>query len=303
MSVTNQGLLQRAEERTGLARNQLLLMVAKSAAVRHIAQGPHSEHFVLKGGTLLTHVYRSPRQSIQDADYLHRQTETVTGPELEQALMGDAGGITFDPAFSFDAGQEQFHGTVEFSFDDIEIRRAKPLKVSISVRKGEWLDPPSAPLDYHDPLLAEDSTFKVRGLSLNELSAEKFLGWCSKDLAKHMVDLAYIAREHPASIDHERVARLIAEKFAHEGGRGRYRDLGITRVSQLAGRFTERERLDEVLHRRGLDDLFFALAEQHRAEDQTLTNTANVERLALEFWECTLELLRRDRTGRFAHKR
>jgi hypothetical protein len=34
-------------------------MVAKSAAVRHIAQGPHSEHFVLKGGTLLTHVYSS----------------------------------------------------------------------------------------------------------------------------------------------------------------------------------------------------------------------------------------------------
>jgi hypothetical protein len=36
-------------------------MVAKSAAVRHIAQGPHSAHFVLKGGTLLTHVYSSPR--------------------------------------------------------------------------------------------------------------------------------------------------------------------------------------------------------------------------------------------------
>jgi predicted nucleotidyltransferase component of viral defense system len=296
VSVTNQDLLQRAEERTGLARNQLLLMVAKSAAVRHIAEGARSEHFVLKGGTLLTHVYRSPRQSIQDADYLHRQTETVTSPELEQALLGDAGGITFDPAFSFDAGQEQFRGTVEFSFDDIEIRRAKPLRVSISVRKGEWLDPPSALLDYHDSLLAEDSTFKVQGLSLNELAAEKFLGWCSKDLAKHIVDLAYIAREQAVSIDHELVTRLIAEKFAHEGRRGRYRDLGITRVSQLAGRFTERERLDVVLHRQGLTDLFFALAEQHRAEDQTLTNTANVERLALVFWEPTLELLRCNRS-------
>jgi predicted nucleotidyltransferase component of viral defense system len=60
VSVTSQDLLQRAQERTGLARNQLLLMVAKSAAVRHIAQGPHSGHFVLKGGTLLTHVYSSP---------------------------------------------------------------------------------------------------------------------------------------------------------------------------------------------------------------------------------------------------
>jgi hypothetical protein len=80
VSVTSQDLLARAEERTGLVRNQLLLMVAKSAAVRHIAQGPYSEHFVLKGGTLLTHVYSSPRQSIQDADYLHRQAETVSAP-------------------------------------------------------------------------------------------------------------------------------------------------------------------------------------------------------------------------------
>ncbi len=293
MSVTNQDLLERAEERTGLARNQLLLMVAKSAAVRHIAQGPHSEHFVLKGGTLLTHVYNSPRQSIQDADYLHRQPETVSAPELEQALLGDSQGITFEPAFSYQAAREQFRGTVEFTFDDIVIRRSRPLKVSVSVRPGEWLDPPRSPLDYHDPLLAQHSTFKVHGLSLNELAAEKLLGWCSKDLPKHLVDLAYIAREHPAEIDHELVAHLVAQKFAHEGGRGRYRELGITGVAQLPGRFTDRRRLDEVMHGRGLGDLFFALAEQRRAAEQTLTSTANIERLALGFWESTLELLRR----------
>lgn len=140
MSVTTQDLLERAEERTGLARNQLLLMVAKSAAVRHIAQGAHSEQFVLKGGTLLTHVYNSPRQSIQDVDYLHRQPETVTAPELEQALFGEAQGIVFEPAFSYQAAREQFRGTVEFTFDDIVIRRSRPLKVSVSVRPGEWLD-------------------------------------------------------------------------------------------------------------------------------------------------------------------
>ena len=288
MSVTSQDLLQQAEQHTGLARNQLLLMVAKSAAVRHIAQGPHSEHFVLKGGTLLTHVYNSPRQSIQDADYLHRQAETVTGPELEQALLRDAEGITFDPAFSFEAGQQQFRGTVGFSFDDIAIRRSRPLKVSGSVRPGEWLDPPRAPLDYHDPLLAENSAFEVQGLSLNELAAEKLLGWCSKDLAKHLVDLAYLAREHPAAIDHELVARLVTQKFAHEGGRGRYRAQGVSRVAQLPGRFTDRRRLEEVLHRQGLSDLFFALGEQQRPNDQTLTSTANIERLALGFWESTL---------------
>jgi len=293
VSVTNQDLLERAEERTGLARNQLLLMVAKSAAVRHIAQGPRSEHFVLKGGTLLTHVYSSPRQSIQDADYLHRQPETVSAPELEQALLGDPQGIAFEPAFSYQADREQFRGVVEFTFDDIVVRRSRPLKVSVSVRPGEWLDPPRSPLNYHDPLLAQHSTFKVQGLSLNELAAEKLLGWCSKDLPKHLVDLAYIAREHPTEIDHELVARLVAEKFAHEGRRGRYRELGITGVGQLPGRFTDRRRLDEVVHGRGLSDLFFALAEQRRDAEQTLTSTANIQRLALNFWESTLELLRR----------
>jgi predicted nucleotidyltransferase component of viral defense system len=293
VSVTNQDLLQRAEQRTGLARNQLLLMIAKSAAVRHIAEGPHSEHFVLKGGTLLTHVYSSPRQSIQDADYLHRQAETVTGPELEQALLGDSQGITFEPVFSYQADREQFRGTVEFTFEDIVIQRSRPLKVSVSVRPGEWLDPPRVPLDYHDPLLAQRSTFKVQGLSLNELAAEKLLGWCSKDLPKHLVDLAYIAREHATAIDHELVARLVAKKFSHEGKRGRYRALGITRVAQLPNRFTDRRRLDEVMHGQGLGDLFFALAEQRQAEGQTLTNTANIERLALGFWERTLELLHR----------
>jgi predicted nucleotidyltransferase component of viral defense system len=292
VSVTSEPLLQRAEERTGLARNQLLLMVAKSAAVRHIAHGPHSEHFVLKGGTLLTHVYNSPRQSIQDADYLHRQAETVTAPELEQALLGDSQGIAFEPAFSYQADREQFRGTVEFTFDDIVIRRSRPLKVSVSVRPGEWLDPPDSPLDYHDPLLAQNGAFKVQGLSLNELAAEKLLGWCSKDLAKHLVDLAYIAREHPTEIDHELVARLVTQKFAQEGGRGRYRALGVSNVAQLPDRFTDRRRLSDVLHRQGLDDLFFALTEQQRPEDQTLTSTANIERLALGFWESTLELLR-----------
>lgn len=46
MSVTTPDLIEHAETRNGLARNQLLLMVAKSAAVRHIARGPDREQFV-----------------------------------------------------------------------------------------------------------------------------------------------------------------------------------------------------------------------------------------------------------------
>ena len=84
-TITSPELLDAAEERTGLARNQILTMVAKSAALRHVARSTNGERFVLKGGTLLTHVYQSPRQSIADADYLHLD-EAVATDEVESAL-------------------------------------------------------------------------------------------------------------------------------------------------------------------------------------------------------------------------
>ncbi|HZL07449.1 MAG TPA: hypothetical protein VFE45_18875, partial [Coriobacteriia bacterium] len=63
--VTTDDILDAAEERTGLTRPQLLVMVAKSATVRHLAtHEKYKDLFVLKGGTLLSNVYRSPRQSI-----------------------------------------------------------------------------------------------------------------------------------------------------------------------------------------------------------------------------------------------
>ena len=38
-------------------------------------------------------------------------------------------------------------------------------------------------------------------LSLDELAAEKVLGWCTKDPAKHFVDLPYLRREYDARLD------------------------------------------------------------------------------------------------------
>lgn len=71
-TVTTDDILDEAEARTGLTRAQLLVLVAKSATVRHLATNPKYKNlFVLKGGTLLSNVYRSPRQSIADADYTY----------------------------------------------------------------------------------------------------------------------------------------------------------------------------------------------------------------------------------------
>lgn len=95
------------------------------------------------------------------------------------------------------------------------------MNVTVSVRAGEWLDPRS-PVTYHDPLLTEVQEFAVNGLTLKELAAEKILAWCSKQLVKHAVDLAYLARDH-AGLDVDKAIDLTRRKFAVEGGAPRYR--------------------------------------------------------------------------------
>ena len=70
-----------------------------------------------------------------------------------------------------------------------------------------------------------------------------------KDLAKHLVDLAYVARSLGEKVDHERVAELVREKFAVEGTAARYRNNGIISTSDLPSRFTAKERIETLLHR------------------------------------------------------
>lgn len=48
------------------------MLVAKSATVRHLASHPgYRDLFVLKGGTLLCNVYRSPAPVDQGRDYTY----------------------------------------------------------------------------------------------------------------------------------------------------------------------------------------------------------------------------------------
>lgn len=296
-TITTDELLDTAEERTGLQRGQLLMMVAKSAAVRHVAGvAEGGDRFVLKGGTLLTHVYRSPRQSIGDADYLHLDSSIETD-QVERALDFTEGDFTMEASMRYDDARAQFEGKGVFSFEQILVRRQRDreLKITVSIRKGERLDPPEGPLFYTDRALAGENTFAVQGLTINELSAEKILGWCSKDLVKHVIDLAYVARERQGDVDHDRVAELIKEKFAAEGGSARYRRLGITSTSDLLKRFAHAGRLESHLHqdwgRLCADEIFFLEGEQAEPADRQLLDPGNVERLALEFWAPTLDRL------------
>jgi predicted nucleotidyltransferase component of viral defense system len=279
----------------------LLILVAKSATVRHLATHPdYNELFVLKGGTLLSNVYLSPRQSIADADYTYLEPEQLTIPQLDAAfaIKGEYG-FHLDADWSFD--REMFEGKHQFSIEGITLsrsRRSPELKVTVSVRAGEWLDQDkdNPPLIYHDSLLATDSTFAVNGLTRNELAAEKLLGWCSKPLlAKHFVDLAYLAREHARHIDHEKVAGLVREKFSKEKGADRYRRLGIRTTADLVAGFAEPTKLAGMRRdwkRFSETELLLLPHELSQPADVTLSEVADVERQAVEFWEPTLELLR-----------
>lgn len=295
-SITTEELLDAGEARTGLLRGQLLLMVAKSAAIRHVATHEHADKFVLKGGSLLTHVYGSPRQSIADADYYHLDTETVTTTELEKAFTVDNDGFELEAEFRY-RDQRMFEGSAVFEIDEIDLspapmkswQRRPELKVTISIRAGEWLDRHNNDLYYHDPLLAGDGRFRVQGLSLEELGAEKVLAWCTKDLAKHFVDPTYLKREYDARLDYAKIASLVARKFNAEKGARRYRELGIDSLANLGARFLAEERIDDIIRRDwarlARNDILFLPQEAARAEAETLTDVENVVRFGRAFWE------------------
>jgi len=211
--ITTDELIEARMDETGLTREQLLLVVAKSALVRHLATGPDKDRFVLKGGTLLAHAYRSPRQSVRDADYSYIEPTLPTVDDLIEMLrIPGTNGFYLDPAEArWTTGTDIYEAKgMKFSIQDITVAsrgrgRGNALDMSVSVRSGECLDGP-VPLIYTDTMLAGERRFSVMGLSLEELAAEKVLGWASKDQSRHYIDLAYIARDHRSAIDPENAA-------------------------------------------------------------------------------------------------
>ena len=297
--VTTEEILNDAEERLGFTRPQLIILAAKSATVRHLATHPdYKDRFVLKGGTLLAHVYNSTRQSIADADYTYVDPDSLKTPDLEDALTVDGEhGLYIDPEdmqWSYD--NELFEGKVPFALDGIQLsRRAheRRLKVTVSVRAGERLDPCDPQL-YYDGLLADDRAFHVTCLTRNELSSEKLLGWSSKPLSKHFFDLAYVARDHAEHIDHTLVADLVKEKFSAERKGSRYVGARIYSTSDLAAAFGSAEKLKTLAddwERFTRDDLLTLPRERELPTELMLDKIDNVQRLALDFWRPTLELL------------
>jgi hypothetical protein len=69
---------------------------------------------------------------------------------------------------------------------------------------------------YTDELLAENQTFEVSGLSIEELAAEKILGWVLRRLPKNYVDLAIIGHRYGTELDQSEVVRCLGLKVEIE---------------------------------------------------------------------------------------
>lgn len=298
--LTTEELLEEAQDSTDLTREQLLLMVAKSGLVRHLATGADAERFVLKGGTLLHHVYRSPRQSIRDADYTYVGDVPLTGPKLEDALRVEGEeGFYLNPEDAVLTTEndmfmmKRMPFSIELEGIELKPRRGKGLDITVSVRDGERLDPPEAPLVYSDPLLAGESRFAIIGLTLEELSAEKILGWVSREHIRHYIDLAYVARGFDDT-DRDKTCELVAAKFTTEKDSLLYRDKGITTIFDLVAAFSSERALATL--RRGWDEtlgteIFFLPTERDLSPEEALADVDNVERYVNDFWVPALEAL------------
>jgi hypothetical protein len=71
---------------------------------------------VLKGGTVLSNVYRSPRQSIADADYTYLDPANLKVPNLEEALAanGEYGFYLYPEEGQWSYENEMFDGKSPF---------------------------------------------------------------------------------------------------------------------------------------------------------------------------------------------
>lgn len=249
--ITTPEIIEAAYDQSGIPKEQLMLIVARSALIRHLATHPdYSSRFVLKGGTLLYHVYGTRRVSVRDTDFAHPGQGPLLPDDLERILTVD-----LRPAFYLPvtegrwnpqgSGREMFEiANVPFEIDGLTGRPRRRgrggMKITVSVRQAEWMDP-QPPQLYEDNLLAHDPRFRVHALTRDELAAEKVIGWSLRGQPKHYVDLGLLARDHAAALDTEKVAAMVRGKVAieraAESTRDHYRAAKIATARDLARRF------------------------------------------------------------------
>ncbi len=299
--VTTQELINAFTDESGIPGEQALLIVARAALVRYLATTElTAERFVLKGGTLLHHVYNSPRMSFKDIDLAHSPDPELNIPKIKELLTVRTDVMTILPDQGhWEVDDDIFKGTrVPFTIKARGVGNKGRLTVSVSFRTTEQLDP-APPALFYCAMLAGRNRFPVKALSVNELAAEKFLAWTAKRFSKHYADLALIARDLREQVDRGRVADLIADKFERERGYRGYASQGIRDLPALAAAFRN---TNEVTKARKAwksqlsQDL--VLSSRETARDNSVSEFANVDRIVAEFWQSTVDDLSRRHTSR-----
>lgn len=300
MTLTTPELVAEYGRRTQLPAKQVMMLVARCALVRRLAE-EHFDRFILKGGALLYHVYGTQRVSFLDTDYADKAKGAPDPHDIEKTIVFRSDGYELSTT---PRGRWQESGYIvkgqnlKFSIDDFRNghQAGTNTNISVSFRRSERLETPKQELVFDsDGLLTAPARFKVNGLTLDEAAAEKILGWCLKeDLAKHLSDLALLARDHGGEIDRANVMNLVAEKFAREKRDGETKALyeSFTAPSDLNHVFLDAEKL-ESLHRsweRRLGNQFWLRPEEHR-HPQSITSSENVETLVRGFWAEAMETL------------
>lgn len=300
MTLTTPELVAEYGRRTQLPTKQVMMLVARCALVRRLAE-EHFDRFILKGGALLYHVYGTQRVSYLDTDYADKTRGAPDLHELEKTIVFRSDGYELSTT---PKGRWQEKGYIikgqnlKFSIDDFSNGRQAGTNTSISVsfRRSERLETPKEELTFDsDGLLTTPARFKVNGLTLDEAAAEKILGWCLKeDLGKHFSDLALLARDHGGEIDRANVMALVAEKFAREKRDGETKALydGFAAPCDLNNVFLNSARLHS-LHRsweQSLGNQIWLRPDEYR-HPQSISHSENVETLVRNFWAEAMETL------------
>ncbi len=314
--LTDEEALDEAAASYQMTGEQAKQLAAKEGLVRALAET--DQPLVLKGGTLMSHVFDSPRASIADVDYarpddgIDRQHRTEEDEvfDIEAARRMATIDRTATQAFRIDGDRGRWtmerdlvEGVdVPFALTNLDLATDGQLAISGSVRRGEVLDGLHK-VDFQPIAIRARSPAKVYGLTLEEASVEKILSWCLKGKEKHFYDLAFVARDYPdiAARDQD-IRDMLVEKFDRERRSSAtahlYEDFPNLKV--LLARL-DRERRMNGLRRKANgsyrykagdrpDPLIFDPAEEER--DDSLTDVENVIRMASAFWSELLGPLR-----------
>lgn len=297
MSFTTADHVRTYMRHTGLPARQVLLLLARCGLVRHLAEH-HFDRFVLKGGGLLYHVYGTNRVSFVDTDFADVQT-AVADPGDIQRLLTIRSRDGFELSTTPDGRWEE-KGSIlagrrlAFTIADLRLvggGGGGRVNVSVSFRRGERIVTPDEDLYFDsEGLLVDDEPFRVNGLVLDEVAAEKIIAWCVKpEHHKHFADLALLARDHPHELCPERVSELIVQKFTEERtameSRMQYRALKLNVPADLNRYFLDAKRLRAM--RAGWADqlgLSIWLRPEERRRPRSIADPANVEALVREYW-------------------